>query len=77
MQATANNNDETRCINQGNSRHQKTTQTEGPWTEDGPGQLFIVLDDQALFFAEEFLGRRREEGKKGGGGGGRNAEMNI
>ena len=66
MQTTTNNNDEPRGINQGDGRHQKTTKTEGPGTEDGAGEFFVVFDDQALFFTEELLGRQGEGGREGG-----------
>jgi len=63
MQTTTDNNDKPRRIDESDGRHEKATETECPGTENGPGEFFIILDDQALFFAEEFLG---EGGREGG-----------
>ena len=64
MQATTNNNNKPRRIYKSDGRHEETTETEGPGTENCPRKLFIILDDQALFFPEEFLGEEGEGGRE-------------
>ena len=56
MQTTTDNNYKARRINESYGRHEKATESEGQGTENGPSEFLIILDDQALFFAEEFLG---------------------